>query len=488
MELTELLNSVNVIQVTGDVQRKDVASIEYDSRKVKSNSVFVAIKGFKTDGHKFIQNAINSGAIAVILEDDNALPDELFRHSGTVKILVSNSRDALAEVSVAFYKKPSGKLNVIGITGTNGKTTTSFYIKKILETAGYKTGLLGTIKNMIGEKEITSALTTPEANDLNKMLSEMVPQNVTHVVMEVSSHSLALNRVKGLHFSSAIYTNITSDHLDFHGDFQNYFNSKKILFDELDSPSFIIYNKDDEHSSEIIKESKAERLSFGIEDEADFKIEKVKYDLNGTMFQIKVDEKQFDVSTSLIGNFNAYNATAAFACCYKMKIDPEQIIEGIRNTEQVPGRFAVIGRGNKKAVVDYSHTADSLEKAITTLRDIVKSEKKIITVFGCGGERDKEKRPVMGKIATELSDEVIVTSDNPRNEDPKQIINEIIKGIKRKNYKVIEKRKDAIDEAISKSDDNTVILIAGKGHENYQEIKGKRFHFSDKEIAEELLK
>ncbi len=487
MELTKLINSVNAIQVAGEVERKDVSSICYDSRKVKRNSVFVAIKGVNTDGHRFILDAINNGAMAVILEDNNSVPDDIFVHEKKAKILVADSRKALAEISCALYKNPSEKIKLIGITGTNGKTTTTYFIKSILESAGEKTGLMGTIANYIGDEEIKSSLTTPESNDLNELLYRMYNEGCGYAVMEVSSHSLVLKRVYGLNFSTAVFTNITSDHLDFHVTFENYLSAKKILFDSLSSSSFAIYNSDDSHSKKLISNSKANLVSYGTSSNSDFVLKNISYDLSGTTFIVEHKGDSFPVSTSLIGKFNAYNACAAFAVGFTSGIKEEKIIEGIKNTKQVPGRFEVISKGNKKVIIDYSHTADSLEKALLAVKDIVKDSAPVYTVFGCGGNRDKTKRPIMGKIATELSNYVFVTSDNPRFEDPFDIIKDIKTDITKDNYKVIENREEAISYAIKNSEENAVILIAGKGHENYQEKKGIRNHFSDREVAEKFL-
>ncbi len=487
MELTELINHVKVIQVAGNVQRKDVSSIEYDSRKVKKNSVFVAIKGYKTDGHLFVMDAINKGAVAVVVEEDSNIPDEIFIHADIAKVVVHNSRIALAELSKGFYKDPTSKLKLIGITGTNGKTTTAFIIKNIFETAGIKTGLIGTIANYIGAEKIDSKLTTPESNDLNNFFLQMINSGCKNAVMEVSSHSLVLNRVYGLNFAGSVFTNITSDHLDFHQTFENYLQAKKILFDILSSESVAIINSDDKASMRIVSDSKAKKITYGKSENSDYVISSVKYDLNGTRFILTTGGKSYNLSTRLIGEFNAYNSAAAFALADQFGIPKEKIIEGIESTPFVPGRFEVIGSGRKKAIVDYSHTADSLEKAILALRDIIGNERQLVTVFGCGGDRDKTKRPVMGKVATELSDLVIITSDNPRTENPMQIINDIKQGVVKNNFIVIENRYEAIKYAIEKSKDDAAILIAGKGHETYQEINGIRNHFSDQETAKEFL-
>ncbi len=487
MELTQLLNSLHVIQVTGEVQRKDVADIVYDSRKVQKNSVFVAIKGYKTDGHKFLQDAINKGAVAVVVEDDDSIPDELITHSKIAKIVVNNSRTTLAELSKGFYKDPTSKIKLIGITGTNGKTTSTFILKNILQSAGYKTGLVGTIANYVGDEKVDSKLTTPEANDLNRFFYDMIEAGCSHAIMEVSSHSLVLNRVFGLDFSAAIFSNITSDHLDFHNTFDEYLNAKKILFDGLSSNSFALINSDDASGKEIVKDCKAKLISYGMSDNLDYQIKNIKYDLNGTDFTITNKNVNYKIHTTLIGTFNAYNAASAFATAHSLGIDANKIVEGIKSSPQVPGRFEVLGNRNKKVIVDYSHTADSLEKALQAVREIVKDKNQVVTVFGCGGDRDKTKRPVMGKVASDLSDKVFVTSDNPRTENPYEIIKDIIKGISKNNYEIEENREEAIKNAIQRSDENAVILIAGKGHENYQEINGVRNHFSDQEIAQKYL-
>ena len=487
MELTTLLNNVKVIQVVGEISRKSVTGICYDSRKVKRNSIFVAIKGFKTDGHKFISDAINDGALAIVLEDDKAFPDDAITRQNVAKILVKDSREALAELSNSFFGEPSKKIKLIGVTGTNGKTTTTYFIKSIFETAGYKTGLVGTITNFIGEREITSSLTTPESNDLNMLFDEMYSQGCKYAIMEVSSHSLVLKRVHKLYFSAGVFTNLTQDHLDFHQNFEDYLNAKKILFDNLDSSASAIYNIDDPNGVKIVADSKAKIFSYGSFDSSDYKLMDIRFDLNGTNFTIIHKDREYKVSTSLVGDFNAYNACAAFSSAMLEGIDSETVIQGIKNTKPVPGRFEVVGYGSKKVIVDYSHTPDSLEKALLAIRKIVKKDKPVYAVFGCGGNRDRTKRPMMGRIASEIADKVIITSDNPRFEEPMTIIEEIKSGISKKNYKVIENREQAIKDVIQSSDDDAVILIAGKGHETYQEIKGVRNHFSDKEIAEKYL-
>ncbi|MBE0571820.1 MAG: UDP-N-acetylmuramoyl-L-alanyl-D-glutamate--2,6-diaminopimelate ligase [Ignavibacteriaceae bacterium] len=487
MLLSELLNKIKAVQVVGNLPAREVSGVEYDSRKVVDGSVFVAMKGFNTDGHFFIQDALNKKAVAIVVENSESIPDSLVSQFKAVKIVVNDSRQALAEISNAFFDEPSKKLRLIGITGTNGKTTTSYFLKNIYETAGYKVGLMGTISNYIGNEKIDSKLTTPESNDLNKMLSQMHIAGCDYSVMEVSSHSLALKRVHGLHFSFAVFTNITPEHLDFHRDFENYVKAKKTLFDELPLSSSAIYNSDELHSIDVIRDCHSLKYSFGTKNDSQFRISDINCDLSGTSFKLNFANKIYELRTSLVGDFNAYNAAGAFATAKLSGLKDEVIAEGITTTPQVPGRFEILTNGTRKVVIDYSHTPDSLEKTLMVIRKITGNKNPVYTVFGCGGNRDKLKRPVMGKIATELSDQVIVTSDNPRNENPSAIIEEIRSGIAKDNYQVIEDREAAIEEAIKKSEKYSVILIAGKGHEDYQEIGGVRHHFSDKEVAKNVL-
>ena len=486
MRLAELINSIKVIQVAGNFQNEEVTGIEYDSRNVKRNSIFVAVKGFTVDGRKFIPDALANGAIAIILDQNNIIPEELITHNNAAKILVNDSRITLAEISNLFYDEPSKKLKLIGITGTNGKTTTSYLIKNILETAGYKTGLMGTISNRIGDEIVKSKLTTPESRDLNELLDQMVQNNCNYAVMEVSSHSLALNRVHSLNYSTAVFTNLTNEHLDFHFDFESYLEAKKILFDNLSQDAFAIYNSDDSSSIKLLRNCSAKKYSYG-KNSSNFLIKDIKYDIKGTSFTINYKNESYFVHTSLVGEFNAYNACAAFAVAVLNGIDEYRIIDGIRSSSQVPGRFEVLVRDDRKVVIDYSHTPDSLEKTLYAIHGLNKNGDEIVTVFGCGGNRDKTKRPAMGRIAAELSDKVIITSDNPRFEDPFEIIKSIKAGISKKNYDVIENREEAIKSAIKNSKDHSIILIAGKGHEDYQEIKGTRIHFSDREVAKTYL-
>jgi len=487
MKLDKLIQNIEVVSVIGDPENKEISNITNNSKEVKNGSLFVAVKGFAADGHKFISDAISSGALAIVVDNEAQSPEELFLQNNVVRIVVKESRKSLADLSCEFYGHPSKQLKLVGITGSNGKTTTSFYIKNLFETAGYDTGLLGTISNIVGEMEVESSLTTPESNTINKYLRDMIDAGITHCVMEVSSHSLTLDRVRGLNFDYAIFTNITSDHLDFHSDFQNYLNAKKILFDNLNSSAKVIYNNDDENWSELLADCSCTSYSYGQDISSDFTIKNISYDMDGTSFELVSDESTFIFNTKLIGEFNAYNAACAAIIGVNENYSNDIITKGINTTPQVPGRFEVVGAGNKKVVVDYSHTADSLEKALLAIQSIVEGSRSIHTVFGCGGDRDKTKRPIMGGIADKLSDEIYVTSDNPRSENPLEIIDNILTGVKRENPNVVEDREAAIKSAICESDENAVILIAGKGHEDYQLINGVKHHFSDKETAIKYL-
>jgi UDP-N-acetylmuramoyl-L-alanyl-D-glutamate--2,6-diaminopimelate ligase len=487
MLLTEILNRIQVIQLVGNPSEKQISGVEYNSRNVMQGYVFVAIKGFNTNGHQFIQEALNKNAAAVVVEDDDSFPDSIITDSNAVKILVSDTRKALAEISNIFYGEPSKKINLIGITGTNGKTTTAYFIKNIFETAGNRVGLVGTIMNYIGKEKIESKLTTPESRDLNRIVLEMKQAGCEYAVMEVSSHSLALNRVHNIHFSSAVFTNITAEHLDFHNNFNNYLKAKKLLFDNLPASSTAIYNVDDLHSVDVIEDCNSFKYSFGTNAAADFRISDISFDLTGTTFNLHFENKTYSIKTSLVGDFNSYNTASAFAVAKLNGLNADEIVEGIKTTSQVPGRFEVLTNGTRKVVIDYSHTPDSLEKALLVIRKLTSKNNPVLTVFGCGGNRDKQKRPVMGKIATELSDRVIITSDNPRFEKPETIIEEIKSGITKDNYKIIESREEAIENAIKDSGKGAIILIAGKGHEEYQEVDGVKKYFSDRETAKRYM-
>ncbi|MFH0735669.1 MAG: UDP-N-acetylmuramoyl-L-alanyl-D-glutamate--2,6-diaminopimelate ligase [bacterium] len=485
MNLAEIINNIKIVQVSGKAELKDINSLSIDSRKVNKDSIFFAIKGYKTDGHKYILDVLNSGVAAIVLEDNNVIPDHLFAHTGTIKILVENTRKALADISAVFYNNPTTRLRLVGITGTKGKTTTSNFVKSVLEND--KCGLIGTISIFVGDKEIESKLTTPESHDLNALFAEMLSKKCESAVMEVSSHSLELHRVDNLDFDFAILTNLEHDHLDFHKTVENYIDAKKKLFDGLKNEAFAIINSDDINWQKFITDTKAKVFTYGVNEDADFKMSNIYYSLVGTTYSIFWLGKEYLMSTPLIGSFNAYNSCAAFAVGVLAGIKPNIVVKRINDTEQVPGRFEVYNGKNKTVIIDYSHTAESLQQALLAIKYINKENYPVYTVFGCGGDRDKTKRPIMGEVAAKYSNFAIVTTDNPRTEKPEDIINDVVAGIKYNNYKIVVDREDAIKEAILNSEENAIVLVAGKGHESYIEINGIRTHFSDKEKVLQYL-
>jgi UDP-N-acetylmuramoyl-L-alanyl-D-glutamate--2,6-diaminopimelate ligase len=465
-----------------------------NSAAAEPNDIFFAIKGFRADGNKFINEALQKGAKAVITDGETEITDPRIYH-------VKDSRRMMARMSGIFYGEPSKQMIMIGVTGTNGKTTVSMLINHVLRAAGKRTGLIGTNGNYINSRFIKTEHTTPESIELNRLLKEMYAENVEIVVMEVSSHSLALSRVYGIDYDLAVYTNLTPEHLDFHESMDNYYESKKILFDSLKrigekgvKPA-VIYNCNDEFGVKIVSTSSAERISYGFGC-GTYTAKSLKIDLDGMKFDVLVPRNEEGIvklrlNTNLTGKFNVHNILAAIAALKSLNLRYEQIVDAINNFEPVEGRFNKVGLSNGAIVIiDYSHTPDSLLKAISAVREILdenKSEGRIITVFGCGGNRDRTKRPMMGEIAGKNSDEVIITSDNPRDEDPLQIIEEIKAGIGSDNYNIESDREKAIDMAVKKSKKGDVILIAGKGHETYQEIKGVKNHFSDKEAVQKYI-
>ena len=486
MQLCDIIENIDFLEIVGN-NKIEISSIEYDSREVKKNSLFAAIKGLHVDGHDYVQKAIDNGAVAIIV-DNKYVFDSLKENVNVTLMLAKSSVKNMALVSNAFYGFPSESMTVIGITGTNGKTTTTYLLKSILETAGKKTGVIGTIGCWIGDKFISSNKTTPESVKLFEMISAMKKESVEYLIMEVSSIALVLDRVYGLNYDVAVFTNLTQDHLDFHVNFENYFKAKKHLFDDCTKPNGIaIYNIDDDYGKKIIKDFSGHKVSYGFNDSSYL----------GTMNSLTFDglkllvkkNKTVILESELTGKFNAYNILASYAIADSLGIADYLIIEGIKKVKTIPGRFNKI-KSDKGfwCIVDYSHTPDSLQNAITTTKQILNSGSKLITVFGCGGDRDKSKRPLMGNIAQELSDVVVVTSDNPRTEDPMAIIEDILSGVNnRKTVFVNADRKSAIKEAISLAQKDDVVLVAGKGHEDYQEINNKKIHFDDFEIITELL-
>jgi UDP-N-acetylmuramoyl-L-alanyl-D-glutamate--2,6-diaminopimelate ligase len=469
----------------------EVNKLSNNSNDVEPNDIFFAIKGFNSDGNDYINEAFSKGAKAVFTDGEPEINDQRIYK-------VKDCRKMMAAMSGFFYGYPSRKFKLIGVTGTNGKTTVSSLINFVLQSLGKKTGLIGTNGNFINKRFIKTGFTTPESIELNKLLREMADEEAEFVTMEVSSHSLAMNRVYGLDFDAVIFTNLTPEHLDLHKSMEVYFDAKKSLFDsmkrinEKGNNTTAIYNCDDQYGDKMVSGSPAERIAYGFGCGA-YSAKNLKMDFEGMKFDVLVprnggETDKIKAETKLTGRFNVYNILASIAALRFFKVEYEEIVKALAEFMPVEGRFNQMKLSSGAiAVIDYSHTPDSLLKAITTIREILDKagpKKRIITVFGCGGNRDKNKRPVMGEIATQYSDQVIITSDNPRYEEPWTIIEDIKAGIKKDNYFVEENRELAIKKAVEQSKKGDVILIAGKGHEDYQEIKGVKYYFSDRDAAE----
>lgn len=492
MKLKELLNRCSRDIESSDVFDINVEGLSYDSRKIKENYIFFAIKGFKEDGNKYMDSAIKNGASVIITESDVNLLKEKYKDSNLNFLRVNDIRKCMAKVSSEFYGRPSENLKLVGITGTNGKTTTAFLIKAILEEASGKCGLIGTIDYMIGDEKIVSSLTTPESVEINKMLSDMISSGSKFCVMEVSSIALILERVHGLDFDAGIFTNLSSEHLDLHETMENYFRAKKQLFDMLDDNGIAISNEDDIYGENILGDTLAKKIYYSINNVSKYRALNETFSIEGLEFEISLEGQNYKIHSKLSGRFNIYNVLAAIALAKELNIDMDIIQKVISKFEPVNGRFNKIKLPNGAyAVIDYSHTSDSLKNAIESaieIRNNQMTKGKVITVFGCGGNKDKIKRPVMGEYATSLSDHTIITSDNPRYEKPMDIIDEILKGVdKNNNFEVEEKREEAIKKGIMLSSEGDIILICGKGHETYQEVEGVRTHFDDKEVVEKYL-
>ena len=459
-----------------------ISGLAYDSRKVKPGFVFFAIKGLKDDGSRYIDDALKNGASAVVVEANGDLK------SDARLIATSNVRRAMSYMSGVFYGDPSSRIGLIGITGTNGKTTTASLTRSIFEYAGLPCGLIGTINYEYGSVKGGASLTTPDSVELNMLLAEMAESGMKYCAMEVSSIALVMERVYGLKFCTALFTNLTSEHLDFHGDMEEYYKAKKILFEGLAKDSCAISNTDDEYGRMILESTNAKRFFYSVENVSDLKPENVSISVTGINFDINFNGDKQRISSGLTGRFNVYNILASVSIALNNGIDLKTISEAVRIFESVRGRFNRINLPNgAAAVVDYSHTSDSLRNAIEAARDLVELEKKngrVITIFGCGGNKDRTKRPVMGRFAVKLSDHAIITSDNPRYEDPYLIIDEIVSGTNgNKNYEIIEDREQAIRKGIEISRNGDIVLICGKGHEDYQEVKGIKKHFDDIEMV-----
>lgn len=485
MLLSTLLEGIEVKNVQGDLDL-EITSIAYDSRKVMPSSLFVAVSGFATDGHEYINEAVKKGSLAIIVEKEVACP------KGITMIRVSSSRNALALLAENYYGHPSLAMLMVGVTGTNGKTTTASLIANILRKRG-KVGFIGTTANLIGDKKLSVTHTTPDSLDLQELLGEMLNEKVNYVTMEVSSHALSLDRVLGVNYNVAVFTNLTRDHLDFHHTMEEYCQAKTKLFAGLreNENNLAVINEDDPWSKYFKEATKVEQISYGIKNEAMVRALDIQIKATGVSFMLFDRGEKFEVNLKLTGNFNVYNALAAYCVGRGIGFEPKEIISALEEVEGIDGRFQALNLGQDFAViVDYAHTPDGLENILKTAREITQG--KLITVFGCGGDRDRTKRPMMGEIALNLSDFAIVTSDNPRTEDPLTIIEDILVGVKKvkkeSSYKVEPERQMAIEEAINMAKSGDVVIIAGKGHEDYQIIGNVKHHFDDREEAIKCLK
>lgn len=477
MKVRDLLKDIdyNILQGRDDLI---IEGLNYNSKAIKDGEAFFCIKGLKADGHKYAESAIGNGAKVIVCEDPVVTKD-----ADVTVIKVNDTRKALAIAASNYYDNPSKKMKVIGITGTNGKTTTAFMVKSVLEKAGFKVGLIGTVANYIGDKKLKAERTTPESLELHKLFDDMIKAGVEYCVMEVSSHSLYLHRVYGIEFSDAVFTNLTQDHLDFHKTMENYFQAKCILFNNATNK---IINIDDEYGKRITSSFKG-CSTYSINENSDLKAFDIVNNSKGISFDISLNGEKENVKLMIPGIHNVYNSLAVIKVALLNNINFNEIKEGLKSA-RVPGRCELIEHNDKldfDIIIDYAHTPDALEKILKSAREF--TEGRLLCVFGCGGDRDVTKRPIMGKIASELSDLVFVTSDNPRSEEPKKIIDDILEGISRDNYVVEENRKEAIFKAIKEGKHQDVIVIAGKGHEDYQVLKDKVIDFDERKVIAELL-
>jgi UDP-N-acetylmuramoyl-L-alanyl-D-glutamate--2,6-diaminopimelate ligase len=460
-----------------------ISSVASDSRKVKKDSLFVATKGTLVDGHEFIQKAIDSGAIAIVCEDIPAVKNENITY-----VKVTDSTYSLGIIACNFFDNPSEKIKLVGVTGTNGKTTTVTLLFNLFKSLGYSVGLLSTVQNKINNTIIPSTHTTPDAITLNELLNTMVEHGCEFAFMEVSSHAVVQNRIAGINFTGAVFTNITHDHLDYHKTFDEYIKAKKRFFDLLPSDAFALVNRDDKNGLIMLQNTKAKKNTYALRTVADFKCKIIENHLAGLF--LNIDNQ--DIWVKLIGTFNAYNVLAVYATAILLKEDKTNVLTALSNLNSVEGRFQYVKSPNGIiGIVDYAHTPDALKNVLETIKDIRSGNEQVITLVGCGGDRDSAKRPVMAAIACEYSNKVILTSDNPRSEDPEKILDQMQKGVNPVDIKKtlrITDRKEAIRTACNLSQKGDIILIAGKGHEKYQEIKGVKHDFDDLEILKETIK
>ena len=474
MKISEVMNGIKSYDIYED---REVTFITDDSRKVTEGSIFVCIKGARFDGHDVAAQMLEKGAVCVVCERDMGLPNQ---------IVVENTRKAISLMCANYFGRPADKLKLIGITGTNGKTTTAFLIKNMLKKLGKKSGLIGTVKNMAGDKEYPAALTTPESFELHSLFNEMVNEGCEYCVMEVSSQALAQFRVEGLHFAAGIFTNLTQDHLDYHGSFENYAEAKSMLFTESD---ICILNLDDEHAMSMLRNTEGRMVTYSVnQDESDYTAKYIRYKNDGIEYELVTMGYVERVRVGIPGEFTVYNSMAAAVTLIELGFDFSEVLYALSLSEGVKGRIEVVPTDTDYTVIiDYAHSPDGLENIISSLRKIAKA--RIITVFGCGGDRDRTKRPIMGAIAAKLSDVIVVTSDNPRTEDPDAIIEDILTGIKgSKVRKIIETdRTKAIRAALEEAETDDIVLLAGKGHETYQIFGTEKIHYDEREVVRDIL-
>lgn len=482
MLLRDVLYKVAIRSVAGSTEI-DVNDIQIDSRKVKPGAVFVAVKGVAADGHQFIEKAIDNGAAMVVAE---TVPAE--KKEGIVYVQAENSAAAAGYMAHNFFGQPSERMKIVGVTGTNGKTTIATLLYKLFTVLGYKCGLLSTVENHIGDKIVPATHTTPDAVSLNQLLKEMADEGCTHVFMEVSSHAVHQHRVTGLQFAGGLFSNITHDHLDYHKTFDEYIRVKKAFFDGLPSSAFAISNADDKRGEVMLQNTNAKKYLYSLKTMAEFKGKILENSLAGLVMNVNDQEVHF----RMIGEFNAYNLLAVYGAAMCMGEDKQEVLRCLSVLTGAEGRFDYMVSAKEKviAIVDYAHTPDALLNVLATIKKLKKGFETVITVVGCGGDRDKTKRPVMAQAACEHSDKAIFTSDNPRSEDPEQIIKDMEEGLPvayKRKYIAIADRKEAIKTAISLAKPEDIVLIAGKGHEKYQDIKGVKHHFDDKEVVREMF-
>ncbi len=479
--LQTLLHKVEVLNTLGSLEVA-VESITFDSRKVGQGVLFVAVRGVQNDGHAYIEKAAEAGAVAIVCEE---LP--VVQKSGVIYVTVKNSAEALGQMASTFYGNPSSKLKLVGVTGTNGKTTSVTLLHKLFRELGYHVGMLSTVQNMIDEEVMPSTHTTPEAVSLNELLAKMVKAGCTHCFMEVSSHAMVQHRVAGLTFAGGVFTNITHDHLDYHGSFDEYIKAKKSFFDMLPKGAFALVNADDKRGAVMVQNTKASIHEFSLRKATEFKARIIDNTIQGLHLDVDGNE----IWCKLIGAFNAYNLLGAYAVAVLLDEDATETLTILSALDSAAGRFDyIVSDTQVTGIVDYAHTPDALENVLNTIQQIRTPLQKVITIVGCGGNRDAGKRPVMADIACRLSDKVILTSDNPRFEEPQAILEDMQKGVKPLDYKKtlsVLDRKEAIKTACMLAETNDIILVAGKGHETYQEVKGVKYPFDDKLILKEIF-